>query len=575
VRTSLAYVPPFGDPRAAARHLVRQVVLSMAEPRPDLPHGPLGRLAWNVLRPALLFVLPSMEGLESWELAERLVEDERRLEAVWARSSAPRALVQRLAHAVLRLVPSGDEDVLRALFLMLHPEHRHAAVRWLAGVDLSLGDLRRLGVRSSRLSEDAAFEALQQLGLLARAFDRPITLCFDQTESLPDAGSLTGIRALFRLLRRVHDLCPGFLLIVTCLNDKWGEFQEQLHQSEHHPLSRNAVFLEPMPIDVGIELVAQRMAQACGDLRPPYPTYPFREPELRNLLMFGITPRDLISFCGEWIGKMRHGRVVFEVFGPEQDKTLQVPTVEDFEQLWLQKVQRMRRLPAQTLDRVDEALLGHVLGEALSAVADEEQEGLDAALEPDLRLFELLWVDRSIRGDLGPFIHHEDATGRWTAGVCVAETENGTTFAHLLNRLLDRLRLGGGPNGLFLLRQRPIPQGWKIGRSLLQQMRRLGGTLVRLEQPDLEGLLAYSELLAEAAAGDLVIKSIELTPADVRRFVRQLGKLAELDVVRRLLSDPRPRPRAAAGHDARQDEADDAVELAEQREDDRQSPTPV
>jgi hypothetical protein len=106
-------------------------------------------------------------------------------------------------------------------------------------------------------------------------------------------------------------------------------------------------------------------------------------------------------------------------------------------------------------------------------------------------------------------------------------------------------------------------------------MRRLGGTLVRLEQPDLEGLLAYSELLAEAAAGDLAIKSIELTPADVRRFVRQLGKLAELDVVRRLLSDPRPRPRAAAGHDARQDEADDAVELAEQREDDRQSPTPV
>ncbi len=125
------------------------------------------------------------------------------------------------------------KEFFGVLYDLTNPELYPLACDWLRGDDLDEDDLKKLKVKQSIDSEQAAKNILGNFGRIA-ADTQPIVLCFDQLDNIPnlDNGFLD-LQALFNVNSTIHnEFFKKFLVIISIITNTWRHNKQQIQPAD-------------------------------------------------------------------------------------------------------------------------------------------------------------------------------------------------------------------------------------------------------------------------------------------------------------------------------------------------------
>ena len=408
-------------------------------------------------------------------------------------------------------------DVALALILTNSGDAAHQDIgdALTQGLEIDGDKARAHAIRARRIP---CREVVSAFDRLVGASGRTTLVAVDQLDGLVAlGGSLSGAERqllLNRMATGLMDLAEDVrhsLVVVSCLNDSWTLVRERSVATAHDRYPA-VVYLREIPsAEVGAALIAAylRVAYTRTGFTPPYPTWPVRSSAFVDAPMF--SPRSLINLVQDHCARCRErGRVaelaklLNERQGPEpllreRHEVVDAPT------------------DAPPPDRYLDRRFGELVREADVADAFDEEK-VDDGLPPLLRAGLTAWaMENAAAGyfSLDPPLGRNPLLHARLRRIVDADTDDEVhwSFRAVLNAnpvaALNRLRaavtasgleLSGERRRLFILRNAAWSQGGRT-RQVLDGLRALGGTVVKLPEADLKVFRALQQLLEEQPKG--------------------------------------------------------------------------
>jgi hypothetical protein len=527
---TFVYVLPVTTPDRFNRHVLRALVEDLLRPEDADGAGAGGTSQLE----AAVARLCSGTIRRAADLRQWWVDERHRL--------APADLVAALQDQLAPAVDARqlDPTVVRVVLNHLAGRHRTDARAWLLGQPVTEEQANRLEVSLLLDDDETAREALVTLARLTGeqativfAFDQIEGLRVSRDDTLPFVKWAHGVADLLARLRNVA--------VITCLQ---VHFLEELRAAigpaffDGRVAERQAslAMLEPREAKA---LVASRL-MASTDLQmarlflraradapaaipdPSDETWPITADVVERLALAGVTARALLLRCRQ---------IYDERSQPEERQSPEAPApIQSDARSYISR-KHERAEGGNSLERAFE----EAYEEERARGADEIDDGILS--DGLLRTFGILRpagsAERSAERDVT--VRLTDGGSRVAIGVCNAR--HMTSVAAKLRRLGALVPVAG--ERLVLLRDArlSISPTAVATRRYLADLEARGTALVRSSPEAYAALAAIRRLLAEAAAGDLVIDGVSVAPETVQAWLSTSMPAAVRELVEQLFEE--------------------------------------
>ncbi len=502
-RACFAYVDPWPDSQFIWRHVLRQTVDSLVE----IPEGQT--------ESQLIRWLKGLEIFQRKGIAQKLL-GERNVFVRDLRASFPTTY--------------RGNDFFSAIYALLDPELQMAATDWLRGEDLDEDDLKRLRVRRSVDSEDAAQKMMSNIGWLAGS-TQPIVICFDNLDNIPRTpDGKPDLQALFNVNSTIHNSgLRNFLVIVSIITSNWRDHKYMIDAPDIARIDKS-VMLRNITLDQAAELWASRLfplhTQAIP--KPTSPIAPLTKAWLEHRFPGGkVAPRSALILANQLIGEFkRTGRLPDISGNPEGNKTASNDSASakgktkaspksdraNFELLW----QRDFKETSSHLRRISQFSSPELIRRLREALEALQVSDIKHAILPSNA-----YASYSI-GHSGQ------------VGVIWTEDANLTSFYHVM-RACKKIVNARDRGRLYLIRDGKLGTVKNSGYRLFQEIFD-GEKHVHLK-PDLESvkyLETYHRMVNSAAGGELVVGAKTPNIQELQALVRESGVLSTCKLLQQL-----------------------------------------
>jgi len=498
-RTWFIYIPPFPGPNRFWRHVLecffydicqrsKQTDAAGSETADETSgaegpgQGPLTQIEEALTRHLVEKPLETTQDLARWwaEICKKDLPGE--------------ALFRRLKPTFDQLTVRFrlDPDVMKVLRHYLSWNHRASAYAYLLGRDLPEEELKFLGVTQSLDDEDRARQAIFTFCRLAGpAFT--IILAFDQLEGLQlDSQDLDGLRTSAKNAVDLMSRCGNLLILSAFLTTFVSTLKTalQVQASYYQRIAQDESMLHTLSKESAKALIAHRLG-AQEELVAFRDTdarrgrlWPFTAAEIEQLIPAGgLSARELIR-------KVRH---LFD-----QRKGAPLGPTKSLTDHWKEEFERGLNRPRI---RVEEGVY---------------EDGLLKLLQ--IKPLRGLRVHRGKEKDLHVILE----TDQQKIGISVSNSENMTTLASHLKRLLDLIDRKSVSRLVFVRDARlPISARAKVTQERLQEMVRKGAWVIRPPAEAYAALDVLRELWNKAAENDLTVGDTTVSMGDLKRWLAE------------------------------------------------------
>ena len=509
-RACFAYVSPWPDHQFIWRHVLRQTVDSLME-------VPEGQTESQLLR--------WLNGLEIFKrdgFAQRIM--------------GTRSLFVRDMSASFPAVYQG-RAFFGVLYALLNPDLQMIATDWLRGEDLGEEDLKRLRVRRSIDSEDAAQKMLSNLGWVADS-TQPIVICFDNLDNVPAMpNGKSGLRAMFNVNTTFqNEKLKNFLVLISLIQSNWKTNKKDI---EHADLARidQTLTLRDINLDqaAGIWAARLRPIHSQASPSPTSPIAPLTKEWLTHKHPGGrVAPRSALILAEQLIGEFKRTGKLPEIPAKSviDDKTGEVqpePVVPSspesdrasFELIWQKE-----------FDGV---------GKHLRRISQFSSPDLIRRLQEALEALEIPKIQRAILNSnayCSYSLGHEHSER-----VCIVWTEDSNlrSFYDVMKACekMDKARVR---DRIYLIRQGKLGTEKNKGYQLFQKLFAGQNCHIEPDKESVQYLETYHRLVNAAAGGELVIGSQTPNVEKLQSFVQETGILSKCKLLQQLgivkLDDP-------------------------------------
>jgi len=278
-------------------------------------------------------------------------------------------LIERVVNWITLNLPDVDLQFVRALFQVFNPTTRNLALLWLQGDELLPEQLSLLTVSKNITLDDMALRVIKSLFIL---LPRPIVLSVDQLESIADALGEKGLRVLFEILTRIHDLSPNVVILMMCQTQLWQDVIAPLLKESSKARIDEILTLNKPTTEEALDIITLRLEQVWKQVKAPLPyqTFPFTPEALQELIeQCGWNPRRILKKLGGVIREFKqYGNVsVIKSFtAPEEATASSSPTGDSLEEAIEAAYQRLNRkiiqeYPKMGLKEKQDFLIGNLI----------------------------------------------------------------------------------------------------------------------------------------------------------------------------------------------------------------------
>lgn len=408
----------------------------------------------------------------------------------------------------------------RILYALTQPNLYSQAYEWLKGDEISEESMQALGVKSFIDSEDAAKNILANFGKISTA-TKPIVLCFDQVETLPDFK--LNPQPIFNINTTIHnDNLKNFLIIISIITDYWRQASQIVLQSDKARIER-IVTLKRINLEQAESLWVQRLRplHAKATPKPDSPIYPLTRQLLEENYPGGKTvPRDVLILGREKYQQYKESLIV-------RSPTLIHEKIQAaFKLLWQEEYKKIEsRISNISLLPAPELI--QMLQRALEALKIE-------SIKP-----------RLISGKYSPYsLSYQDPRNQERIGVVWTEDASMTSFYHIMNACQKVIQENLCQH-LYLIRINstgtPKLKGHQIYKKIFTGISHIH---IRPSLASVHYLATYNSLVNSALSEELVLgevgKTIHLP--ELKSLIFNLGILNECSLLQNLNIIPKKEP---------------------------------
>jgi AAA ATPase domain len=433
-------------------------------------------------------------------------------------------LVDQLAKAFCKSRSVKDPDIVRAVFWTLHEDEASYATNWLAGKELAQYKANELKLPTQKQSFDAVLQILELISNYNQ-----LVVCFDELdlEEFNDSG-LHKSQIVAGLVKELFENLHRGVILTVMMPGTWSERVKQLPggvwtkvRTQGDPLE-----LKYMNGDSIVELVSLYLYNFYNskNLIPPYPTYPFEEPKLRELGRQGLTIRQVLEDCRKNCQSflMNTGEVLpSDTSTPQPTPTLLPSPVETAFTTEL-GVDIKKQLD-------DNYFLADALLYSFQTIVGQDFEGLkikEATAEVGKRGGKDNYLNFKV-------IVEEDKRTT-TIGVAVLQYEGGRALGAGFRRLLDSQRQFNLTRGC-LVRSKDKPINAHFRNVHLNPLIEKGGEFVELKEDEIKPLVAIRAVYQNRT-------EYGVTEEDISKFIvenaSEFGFGYHNPLLREILSEP-------------------------------------
>ncbi|WP_199318482.1 hypothetical protein [Leptolyngbya sp. FACHB-541] len=433
-----------------------------------------------------------------------------------------------LAEAILESRSGLDHYFTKAVLLSLLGSALSAqvALSWIKGEDSP--DVKRFGLPeySPEQQQTRNIWVIKQICKLAEVASLPVIIWFDQAESSePDVETGdSAAEVIAKCIDRIYFDCTNIVLLSCFLSTIW-KIVAELRGGIPDRVGQRILEAKPPTAEQMMELVQMRMNwfYECKELNPRnYPRlYPFEEARIREIAKAGAGVRTLLKTCAE----------AFEAIklvdsDPEQ-VALNPKPVE------LDPKEKQKKQVLETYNELlNKISLPGKEDEKIAAIITCAMKMLPQSGTANVVINQIQTVGSSSNHDLHLITSGYDVTQKKevTIGVRICETKNAKTFNAVMKRLTDyrKYKITRG----CLIRSTSVPQSWRIGQQLKQQLvEQQGGEVVVLQKEHIKPLAALERIYEQSA--DYGFEKEELVS-----LVQELDLVTNNPLIQEILSAP-------------------------------------
>jgi Cdc6-like AAA superfamily ATPase len=503
------YIKPFPQSDRIWRHILRYTVDSMVQ----VPEGQQDS--------QLMLWLKSLSAFTQRSVKQRILKDN-----FWeVLTSDRKKFIKKLKDTYQQSGIYNADNFFGVLHDLTDPELYPSACQWLQGDDLSEESLKKLGVKGSIDTEEAACETLANFGRISTE-TQPIVLCFDQLESIARLpNGFLDLQTLFSVATKIHDENNNFLVIVSIVTNTWRENESRIDQSHKDRIDTNA-YLKAISLKEAESLLATRLSplHRQSSPKPDSHIYPLTQQFLgeefkrgrtnpREALLFG---RDVFQKYKKWIAGGSKGS--FQYFkSDEADKNDRLELLANFNLKWIEEFTKVQQRITKVRQESSSELI-QMLQEALSAL---QADNINAPLLTGTK-FASYSFSYQIPGK----------TER--IGVVWTEDQNMGSFF----RVMEACRKAVNQNlckTLYLVREEGVGNRNNKGYQLYTQIftnsphRRITPKALSVQY-----LVTYYDLVKDAREGDLVVRGESLNVKNLKDLIRESKVLHDCPLLQEL-----------------------------------------
>jgi hypothetical protein len=408
----------------------------------------------------------------------------------------------------------------RILYALTQPNLYSQAYEWLKGDQISEESMQALGVKNFIDSEDAAKNILANFGKISTA-TKPIVLCFDQVETLPNFES--NPQPIFNINTTIHnDNLKNFLIIISITTDPWRRAIQRVFQSDRARIER-IVTLKRINLEQAESLWVHRLRplQAKATPKPDSPIYPLTRQLLEESYPGGkAVPRDVLILGREKYQQYKESLIV------RPPTSIEEKIQAAFKLLWQEEYKKIEsRISKISLLPASELI--QMLQRALEALKIE-------SIKP-----------RLISGKYANYsLSYQHPRNQERIGVVWTEDANMTSFYHIMNACQKVIQQNLCQH-LYLIRINstgtPKLQGHKLYKQIFTGINHIH---IRPSLASVHYLATYNSLVNSALAEELVLgevgKTIHLP--ELKSLIFNLGILNECSLLQDLDIIPKKEP---------------------------------
>jgi len=429
-------------------------------------------------------------------------------------------VVETLSNKVLEIKPDIENpDIITAILWTLSssPRDELNAIKWLAGGELpqSRADAMGLSNPSKKNKEAEAFNIARQIFDLISDY-KPIVICFDELDvpECNDAG-FTKAQVIASLGKDLYNSLKRGVLLTAMFIETWTDQVKALSYADAlvDRIGEIRLELDYLNSNNVITLVSQWLKdfydqqQLTAEL--PYPLFPFKEEQLRELGKEKPTVRTVLKWCAKnWI--------IPDLSIPEPNSKHPVESPYNKE---------LVALDSTIEDYIDNKnLLVKSLRFNFSTLVGQSLEGVEIQEISEIKAHK---VDKDYINF--KIIGKEDGK-TVKIGVAVIEGVTGRFLQAGLKRLIDynKFDITRG----CLVRSKKVGRGTKAEEYLNKLLSpSLGGEWVLLKSEEIKPLLAIHSVMNSR-------EDYELSENEIIDFIAQKRIAIDNYLIREILSDP-------------------------------------
>jgi hypothetical protein len=401
--------------------------------------------------------------------------------------------------------------LVKAILWTLSENHAPYAISWLSGQELTQAKADELGLPNNLLrSELATFKTTCELLALIANYSN-LVFCFDELDDPSyNIGGFTRAQIVAALAKDLRNSISKCVLLMAMYPATLRD-EIKLGQTQGASYDRTAdkvLELDYLNSDTSVVLVSKWLGDfyASKELVPPYPLYPFDEPEIREIGKEKPTARAILKWCSEnWKvpgpppPPVNLVRIAFQNELSSLDKS-----ISDYMDNKLELAEAIKLGFSRIIGQVCEGVRVDAL-EDIPCSPSESHYSLD---------FKVIGIENGQPVRIGVMVHQISSGRGVQAG---------------LNKLLDYNKLVS--NRGCLVRSKTINSGAALAQKYLKDLLDEGGEWVQLNEKHIKPLLAMLFLLKNA-------QNYELTDEEIFSFISQGQLVTNNPLIREILSAP-------------------------------------
>lgn len=498
-----AYIEPYPQSDYIWRHILRYTVDSMV----NIPEGQTDSQLILWIKNCLSTIRANLKGdqLSMVDKIRGLFGKKEKDDS----DSNRQAFIDILKKTVKVTGIYNANEFFGVLYDLNNPELFSIACEWLKGDDLDDESLKRLRVKKSIDSEDAAQKMLANFSKISGT-TQPIVLCFDQLDNvarLPDGKP--DLQALFNVNSAIYNgKWQGLLILVSMRTSQWADCCKSIQASDLDRVSAK-VQLTRITLIQGEQILATRLHSLHSQAKPKPQSniYPVPQEILAKIFPGKTTPRNFLKAGSqifqsykEWlfrdkqppIPKWMDGSII-EPPPPPPPETFQLLWGTEFRKIQ-QKVTSIRHFSAPELIKM--------LQEVLSALQFKSVK---------LRFLPKSHASYSLSYKL---------ENQKTVGIAWTEEPNQNSLCSMLKACREAIQKNSCRT-LYLIRAEKLGKAGSVSDKIFSELfANLGHLHVKPDLASVHFLATYHKLVNDAHAGELAIGNKTLNLEDLEALVR-------------------------------------------------------